>query len=157
MINTIWDLISCLEGFLFGVPIVLYFTTYNFKHIQNVIALFVTIISGEFIKFNIIGDASPRPALASNCNMLCNNGAQGGKPGMPSTHMAIVTAFCTLYFPSGTINESIKNPIVYGFAILIIAMGAARYYKNCHTLEQIVVGTLFGFVCGYLAKVLIHM
>ncbi len=156
MIETIWDVISCSEGLLFLAPIVLYFNTYDFKHVQKVIAIFLTMALGEFAKFNIIGDASPRPMLATNCNMFCNNGAQGGKPGMPSTHMAVAAAFSTLYFPVGPISEAITSPIVPGLAILLVAMAAARYFKNCHTPMQILVGTVFGIVCGLIARFIIY-
>ena len=156
MINSIWDLISCSEGLLFLAPVVLYFNTYDFKHIQKVLVLLATMLFGEFIKFNVIGDESPRPAQATNCNMFCNNGAQGGKPGMPSTHMAVAAAFSTLYFPVGPISETIKLPIVSGFVLLIIAMAAARYNKFCHTPNQIIVGTLFGILCGLVGRFFIY-
>ena len=156
MINTIWDLISCSEGLLFLAPIVLYFNTYDFKHIQKVLVLLTTMLFGEFVKFNIIGDTSPRPAQAANCNIFCNNGAQGGKPGMPSTHMAVAAAFSTLYFPTGPIAVIIKLPITYGFGLLIVTMAAARYFKFCHTPEQIIIGTLFGVLCGLIGRLFIY-
>lgn len=155
MIQSIWDLISCSEGLLFLAPVTLYFNTYDIKHIQRVVAIFLTMMFGEFIKFNVVGDASPRPTLASNCNMFCNNGGQGGKPGMPSTHMAVASAFSTLYFPTGPISEAIKSPIVPGFIVLLVAMAAARYNKNCHTPMQILVGTVFGILCGLVGRFII--
>lgn len=113
-------------------------------------------IFGEFIKFNVIGDASPRPLQATNCNIFCNNGAQGGKPGMPSTHMAVAAAFSTLYFPVGPIGDTIQLPILYGFGFFIVAMAAARYFKFCHTPNQIIVGTLFGILCGLIGRLFIY-
>jgi membrane-associated phospholipid phosphatase len=106
------------------------------------------------IKYYIIGDASPRPIEAYDCDMFCNNGPQGGKPGMPSTHMAVASAFSILYLPK-PLSISITQPIAFYFLILVGAMASARYYKKCHTIEQIVAGTLFGISCGLVYRVLI--
>jgi membrane-associated phospholipid phosphatase len=147
-IRTIWDLISCSEAILFVVPFALFIQSHDIHHIGRLAALFTIMFGGEAIKFNLIGDTSPRPSGANNCDMFCSNGPQGGKPGMPSTHMAVATAFSTLYMPW----PSPPYQIVAGFVILVLAMAAARYYKQCHTPMQIIVGSLYGIVGGLLYR-----
>ncbi len=154
MIKSIWDIISCSEAVLFIIPAVLFYQTGDFSHITRLIALFATMFSGEAIKYYIIGDASPRPIEAYDCDMFCNNGSQGGKPGMPSTHMAVASAFSILYLPK-PLSISITQPIAFYFLILVGAMASARYFKKCHTIEQIIGGTLFGISCGLAYRALI--
>ena len=153
MIRTIWDLISCSEALLFLVPIALFIQSHDIYHIGRLIALFGIMMSGEAIKFNIIGYASPRPDEAANCDMFCSNGPQGGKPGMPSTHMAVAAAFSTLYIPW----PSPPVEMVAAFGSLIIAMAAARYFKRCHTVGQIIVGTLYGIFAAALYRYFIEL
>lgn len=154
MIKSIWDIISCSEAVLFVLPVVLFYQTNDYSHLTRLATLLATMFSGEAIKYYIIGDASPRPIEAYDCDMFCNNGNQGGKPGMPSTHMAVASAFSILYLPK-PISTSITQPIAFYFLLLVGAMASARYYKKCHTIEQIIAGTLFGITCGLIYRALI--
>ena len=83
---------------------------------------------------------SMRPVGASNCDILCRNGDQHGRPGFPSGHMATV-GFFTVYW-------LICNPIRIHegydcfsvqsiFVIYTILVALARQYKKCHTWLQI--------------------
>ena len=90
---------------------------------------------------------SPRPEGATACNLLCSSGSWAGKPGFPSGHMATTSVFASamaFLFP---------NPLVIGACVaLVLAMGWSRYAKKCHTLTQIIGGTLYGFAIAVLFK-----
>ncbi len=106
-----------------------------------------TVMSSEFIKLNIIKNYSPRPQNAKNCNLFCNDGDQSNKPGMPSSHMAL-TSYAVAYF----INKyELSKYIKFALFFYVISMALARYFKYCHTIGQIIVGTLYGSFFGILS------
>lgn len=148
---SIWDLISVSSGLYYIVPLILYLVTKHNKHIIVLFGLAGTVLSSEFIKRFIIGTKSPRPKDAYNCNMLCNDGNQSGKPGMPSSHSA-VTAFFVFYYFRETNNIIIK----FGLIILLGLVVAARYLKRCHTIYQIGAGILYGLIAAETTRKLIH-
>ncbi len=146
----IWDLVSVSTGLYYLVPLILYLVTKHSKHIIVLFGLAGTLLSSEFIKRFIIGTRSPRPPGAYNCNMLCDDGNQSGKPGMPSSHSA-VTAFFVFYYFRETDSLIIR-------CILILILGlvaAARYLKRCHTIYQIGVGILYGLIAAETTRKLI--
>ena len=133
------ETISASIILLYGIPIVLYFYTKDIIHIKAFIGLVGTTTFSEYIKHFYIKDYSPRPLGAANCNLLCNNGNQEGKPGMPSSHSATV-AFFTAFYYQQTNNRFIHSGLL-GYNILIMM---SRYIMKCHTIPQITVGTLLG-------------
>jgi membrane-associated phospholipid phosphatase len=136
---SISETISMSIVLLYGIPIILYFYTNNVIHLKAFIGLVGTTTLSEFIKHFYIKDYSPRPVGAANCNLLCNNGNQEGKPGMPSSHSATV-AFFTAFYYWQTQNEFVRSGLI-GYNILIML---SRYIMKCHTIPQIMVGTMLG-------------
>lgn len=144
MVYSFWDYISMSTGLLYFIPLLFYIQTNSLQHIKYLIGFITTIVSSEYIKLNIIKDTSVRPSKAYNCNLLCTDGAQGGKPGMPSSHAASVAYIITCY-------ASKQTPIINLIMILYgILVAISRYIKHCHTINQIIGGTLFGSLCGIL-------
>ncbi len=135
------DIISLSTGFLYIISFILYLYTDLNYHIKGVIGLGITVGLSEFIKKFIIKDISPRPQGAKDCNLLCNDGNQYGKPGMPSSHSA-AAAFFTVYYFNYTDNTIIKIFLV--LYTMIVAL--SRYLKRCHTIYQIGAGLLFGSI-----------
>jgi membrane-associated phospholipid phosphatase len=137
------DIISFSTGFLYIISFVLYTITGAEYHIKGAIGLGLTVGLSEFIKKFIIKDISPRPQGAKDCNLLCNDGNQAGKPGMPSSHSAAVAFFTVYYF-----NYS-DNIIIKSFLVLYtILVAVSRYLKRCHTIYQIGSGLTFGLITG---------
>jgi len=141
------DLISMSAALLYAVPVIGYVLSGNFIHVKAFIGLFATMGIGEFIKYYIIGDASPRPKGAYDCNLWCNDGLQEGKPGMPSGHSSQVTFFASFYYEQ-TNNIWIRAGLI-GYALLVMI---SRYLKRCHTLPQIATGALWGWLMSRCAK-----
>ena len=137
------DIISFSTGFLYIISFVLYTITGAVYHIKGAIGLGLTVGLSEFIKKFIIKDISLRPKGASNCNLLCNDGNQSGKPGMPSSHSA-AAAFFTVYYFNYTDNIVIKLFLV----LYTILVAVSRYLKRCHTIYQIGSGLTFGLITG---------
>lgn len=133
------DYISLSIGLIYIIPVILYIQSGAWINIKAFIGIIGTTIISESLKYFFIGNISPRPKGAKDCDLLCKNGNQEGKPGMPSSHSAEVAFFSVFYFQQTT------NPIIQ--IILIIYSGImmlSRYVKRCHTINQIVVGAVLG-------------
>ena len=134
------DLISLSTTLLYVVPVIGYIISGNFIHINAFLGLFATMGLGEAIKHGVIKESSPRPKGAYDCNLWCNDGAQEGRPGMPSSHSSQVTFFAFFYYDQ-TNNEWIRAGLVL-YALLVMI---SRYLKRCHTIPQIAAGALLGW------------
>ena len=107
------------------------------KYIIVSVVLFVVIVGSMILK-QLIKD--PRPASAMNCNALNRGGAAKDEFGMPSGHMAVSS-----FMIFSTLLISTKNPAIWGLGIAwLTAIGWSRYAKHCHSLAQIIGGTVFG-------------
>ena len=134
------DLISLSAALLYAVPVIGYMISGNFIHIKAFFGLFATMGLGESIKHFIIKELSPRPKGAYDCNLWCNDGAQEGRPGMPSGHSSQVAFFASFYYDQ-TGNEWIRAGLIF-YALLVMV---SRYLKRCHTIPQIAAGALLGW------------
>lgn len=139
--------ISMSVGLLYIIPVILYYVTGNIIHLKAFLGVTGTTIISETIKYFFIGKASPRPHGATDCNMLCNDGNQSGRPGMPSSHSASVAFFYGFYAQQPSTNPVISN-LLLGYALLVML---SRYIKRCHSLSQIVVGATLGLSLSWFA------
>ena len=140
------NIISGSIGLVFIVPFILYYITGNGIHFKAFLGVSGTAIVSETLKYFFIRDSSPRPKGAKDCDLLCSDGNQGGKPGMPSSHSAEVVFFSAFYY------QQTSNPVIQ--SILIIYAGImmiSRYIKRCHTINQILVGALLGMSLSWFA------
>lgn len=98
----------------------------------------------------------PRPEGATNCSFIPDT---SGKPassfGMPSGHTCdgfLAATFWTLYIWQSTAwplhYKTIATAGLYGLAAL---EGESRVRMGCHTWGQVVMGSLFGLLFGYIA------
>jgi membrane-associated phospholipid phosphatase len=140
------DLLSISVGGLYLLTTGLYYITGNIIHIKALFGLAGTTIISETIKQVFIKNTSVRPRGASNCNLLCNDGNQAGRPGMPSSHSAGAAFFAGYYFQF-TQNPIIKLSLIT-YAILVMY---SRYVKKCHTLSQVIVGAILGLSLSFVA------
>lgn len=141
------NIISMSTGLLYIIPLIIYYITGNIIHFKAFLGVSGTTIISETIKYFFIGKKSPRPNGATDCNMLCNDGNQSGKPGMPSSHSASVAFFYGFYAQQSTINPIIQN-ILLGYTLLVMM---SRYIKRCHSLSQIIVGAILGLSLSWFA------
>lgn len=145
----ILDLISASVLLLYIIPPVLYIITKNVIHINAFLGVIGTTFISEILKYFFIGDLSPRPEYAKNCNLLCNDGNQAGRPGMPSSHSAEVAFILGFYY------QQYKNKYIR--LILVIYTGLvmlSRYLKKCHTINQVFAGAFLGLLLSWL---LVHI
>jgi len=143
------DLLSLSVLLVYIIPGVLYVYTGSVRDLIALAGVIATGTLSEGIKHLIIGTRSPRPKGASGCNLLCSDGLQEGKPGMPSGHSATVAFFAGYYM------EETTNPWIIG-ALIIFAVSVmySRYTKRCHSMEQIVTGGIFGYAMSRLVRVM---
>ena len=137
----IWMCLSASVMFLMYLPAVLAAFAKSeatrTKHLTAFLGAFATFIVSEGLKMSVFGSSRPwmrRPAAAYNCNGLCNDGPQGGRPGFPSTHSAITTFLAASYWR--------ENPALIGTGWAAILY--SRIALQCHTWLQVAAGTTLG-------------
>ena len=140
------DALSISTGLIYLVPLILFTITNNPLHLKAFVGIGSTTIISESLKPFFLR-LSPRPSQALNCNLLCNDGPQGGRPGMPSSHSASVAFFAGFYISE--IDNTIGQLFLVGYAILVMA---SRYVKKCHTILQIIGGALLGLSLSRLVR-----
>jgi len=141
-----FDLISMSVGILYFIPLIFYIITKNPVHLKAFVGAGSTTIISETLK-KLIGKISPRPYGAKNCNLQCDDGNQSGQPGMPSSHSATVAFFSAFYFQE-TNNIFVKAALI-GYAGLVMT---SRYVKRCHSIPQIVGGTILGVSLSFIVR-----
>ena len=68
------------------------------------------------------------------------------KTGFPSGHTSATTLFCAY-----NIKNNLNNtPLVIFNIFLVLIMAWSRWYKNCHTIIQIVFGIIYGILLSVL-------
>jgi len=139
------DILSMSIVGVYGIPVLGYLLDARALHIAALLGLLTTVGISEGIKYGIVGAANPRPPGAHDCNLWCNDGVQEGRPGMPSSHAALVAFFIGFYYPYLTNIYVVVALLLYGLLVVI-----SRYVKHCHTMEQLLVGTLLGMLLSLL-------
>ncbi len=130
---------------IYILPFLLYLYTGNQIHFRAFLGASGTTILSEGIKYWFIRDSSPRPKGAKDCDLLCKDGNQEGQPGMPSSHSALVAYFAGFYY------QQTNNILVRAFLILYAGLVMmSRYVKRCHTINQIIVGSILGLSLSWL-------
>lgn len=113
------------------------------RYIVTALTLFGLVIGSKLLKAMI---KDPRPEGAENCGILNSGGSAKGEYGMPSEHMAVSS-----FMIFSTLMIGTKNPILWGLgSIWLAAIGWARYAKHCHSLAQVVGGTVYGIIIAFL-------
>ena len=88
-----------------------------------------------------------RPDGAKDCDYLsCGGVVKPNTPGMPSGHMT-TTSFVII---NNILKHNYSPKIIISNIILLCVMGWARITKKCHTLIQVIAGTLLGCLMGSL-------
>ena len=140
------DLISASVLFLYIIPPVLYVFTKNLIHFRAFLGIIGTTLISETLKYFFIGDLSPRPEGAKDCNLLCNDGNQAGRPGMPSSHSAEAAFILGFYYQQYD-NRYIRLILVIYTALVVLS----RYLKKCHTINQVFAGAFLGLLLSWLS------
>jgi len=150
-----------LIPFIYWSFLYIYYFLYTLNIVPFVFSIkyifgFTTIVFiSENIKklvFEKMKPISKRPEGACGCDFFSLKGNVAGNPGLPSTHMSIVSYFS--FYNMLIINTycSQQNRLTFHTLNLtfLILTGWSRYYKKCHNLEQISTGILLGSMYAYL-------
>lgn len=86
-----------------------------------------------------------RPKGALNCNMF-NCGGYAHSGGMPSGHMVLLGILSSIVYNIYKINNNINS--IYIYLIIVVTTGLSRYYLNCHTIPQVILGYVLGIILG---------
>jgi membrane-associated phospholipid phosphatase len=142
----ILNLISISVALLYVIPPILYVITKNVIHIKAFLGVIGTTFISEILKYFFIGKLSPRPEGAKDCNLLCNDGNQSGRPGMPSSHSAEAAFILGFYYQQYD-NRYIRLGLVIYTSLVMLS----RYLKKCHTINQVFVGAFLGLLLSWLS------
>ena len=157
-----WDNVVSLSVIgLYAVPVLLSLLTQNPYELFPFVGMVLTVGINETIKYVLIGERSPRPAGARDCNLWATDGPQSGRPGMPSGHAAHVSFFVGYYlqrlssvpfpfpfplsFPS---SRFLLSLLLVLYALLVML---SRYTKCCHTVPQLLTGSALGLFLSVIA------
>lgn len=94
-----------------------------------------------------------RPRGARGCGALngddceTERAVRGACPGMPSGHQAMTAffVFSMIFYHRLTV---VNAPLWLALLALNVAVGAARVYKQCHTVPQVVAGSAGGILAA---------
>jgi len=99
-----------------------------------------------------------RPSGAKGCDVFtyCPSKSSSSQVGMPSGHSQIAWAVCMyvlleIWYEKDYADDKEKAYYVILSVVLILLSGAVSYSRvimECHTIQQIIVGGLFGIVLG---------
>jgi len=96
------------------------------------------------------GLKDPRPINACNCNFLNLGGSVGGRPGMPSGHMATAVAIAATLW-----STKLGTPMSLAlFIVWVVSVAWSRVVLGCHTMYQVGGGALVGLVLVLLVRYL---
>ena len=138
------DIISTSVIGFFIYPWIAFFQTQQLVYAFFGIGMILAEEAGKYAKVvtsSTGANVCMRPPHALNCNMLCNDGACGGQPGMPSGHMTITLFFLTFFY---LINNNLGRDYIVFATAVTAAMATARIRKGCHNIAQVAAGMLFG-------------
>ena len=137
-------------GVIYLTPFVLYWMTGQNIHLKAWLGLMATLGVSHMLKVDVVKQASPRLKGARDCDLMCMDGNQEGKPGMPSGHSSAAAFFSAFYYQQTT-NPWIKAALV----LYVMIMMVSRYLKRCHSVSQIAVGGLIGLLMNYLVQMIL--
>lgn len=146
-----WDNVISLSVIgLYALPCFLALVTHNLRELFPLVGMLLTVGLNETLKYAVIGERSPRPAGARDCNLWVSDGPQAGRPGMPSGHSAHVS-FVTGYYLQRLTDASTLSPMTRSLlaaALLLYALLVmlSRYTKCCHTVPQLLTGSALGLL-----------
>ena len=133
-----WDIISTSDIlFVVLAPLYQYVMTNNTVHLVAFSSIQLLSICIELTKKYILPTCL-RPRGAKGCDIFNRSPDDNGKPGMPSGHSASIAFYGAFY--------NITSPIFLAY-VALVAM--SRYYKRCHSIEQILAGLAIGAGAGF--------
>lgn len=125
--------------------------------IVGLVILYVQLKLSRFVLGHVVrtwpmtGPLLIRPVSANNCNIM-NSGGKLDNPwiGMPSGHVMSTAFILTLY---GLMIPRLKNSTYYWLFVvaLVMLVSTGRVLKECHTVNQCIVGC----ICGILLAVIV--
>jgi len=136
--NTVFS--SIIYGLIFKIPQAIYFG------ITSYLNVLLWVYLKNVLKFDFLGLTNLRPCtnLVIDCK-IAKVIYKFSQYGMPSLH-SIYTGY-TLSFWYFHGNREINYPL-FGLYSLVVS---SRLYFNVHTLGQVIVGSILGFICGWIS------
>jgi len=167
LFNLFISLLRAAPAFVFVISIILFIFTRS--DIYLVLSILITL--GEFINkilkhgvfkpimkdkyFPILGFGT-RPKNSKNSSQFgdINKPPYKGSYGMPSGHSQTTVTFAvflilTIINNHSDLSRPLQNSILIATLFFTISVLWSRIYLKCHTIQQVILGSLFGIIIGY--------
>jgi membrane-associated phospholipid phosphatase len=141
-------------------PLLILFYAMLIKNINLTILLLLSFALNFILKYLIIkplikdkvypilGSCS-RPSNAKNCGYLKDPpGYKTNTYGMPSGHTQIALAFSVYLLLSEYYSKNLTYSKALFYILSAISVSYSRLYLNCHTIQQVIIGGMFGTILG---------
>ena len=167
LFNLFISLLRAAPAFVFTTSIVLFV----FTRLDIYLILSIVITLGEFVnkflKHNIfkpimknknwpIIGYGTRPNDSKNSSQFgdINKPPNKGSYGMPSGHSQTTVTFAvflilTVLNYHSELSENTQNYIILFTIFFTLSVLWSRLYLKCHTIQQVLIGSIFGVVIGY--------
>ncbi len=123
-----------------------YFNVYTFFIYLSI--FFKTFVLSFIKKRTIKLKIGKRPKGAVDCNMF-SCGGLSSTGGMPSGHMTFLFMLFVVAYINLKKLDLLTDNFIYFFAVIILLTIVGRYFSKCHTLLQIIMGSILGIILGY--------
>ncbi len=112
--------------------------------VTTLVVSLIKFVTNQFPENSAVFQMSRRPKGARCCDILSfDSSDQSKQPGFPSGHMAFISYFI-MCSPKDSILQVILNVAMW------LLMAHDRMTTNCHTLFQVISGSLLGIVVNKL-------
>jgi hypothetical protein len=156
-VSQVWDIISTCPLWIFGSLLYKFLIQHDLHALALCVYLFCADTLTNMIKtLRFTSDSrmytfARRPVRATRCDYLSRKVYTPGTymSGLPSGHMVSISLFVTV--EAFRVYYRQETTYGYEYAVLVFCLflvGAARYLKQCHTWQQILLGTTMGGLLG---------
>lgn len=151
---TMFGIISIILGLVFKLPILSYLSSvillssiFNNKILKNLLFKILDITNLQFIAM--------RPNGAQNCSPFINElkpNKLSDTYGMPSGHSVeamVITIFLIVYVLDKHEKNWKRDLLIVLLLLVGVSICVSRVTLGCHTIFQVIIGSLMGALTGY--------
>jgi membrane-associated phospholipid phosphatase len=167
LFNLFISILRASPSILFVIGLILFIITRMDIYLMLLIVFTVSEIINTIMKYYIfkpimknkywpILGYGTRPPNSKNSAQFgnINTPPYKGSYGMPSGHSQIMITVATFFIMTlFNYHSNIIPSILYFITFIVILFSLSvlwsRIYLNCHTIQQVILGSIFGFIIGY--------
>ena len=147
LFNLFISILRASPSILFVIGLILFIITRMDIYLMLLIVFTVSEIINTIMKYYIF-----KPIMKNK--YWPNTPPYKGSYGMPSGHSQTMITVATFFIMTlFNYHSNIIPSILYFITFIVILFSLSvlwsRIYLNCHTIQQVILGSIFGFIIGY--------